>query len=62
MKWLKKNWKTTLAGTLTLAATAYGIYANPAAALNPQTVSAIAAGLGLIVAADSQQTPPKPAQ
>lgn len=62
MKTLLKNWQTTLAGVLTLAATGYAIYRDPASITNPQTLGAITAGLGLIRAADSKTPPTAPAQ
>ena len=58
MNWLKQNWKTTLAGLLSLAATGYAISQNPGTAIsNPQTISTILAGVGLLAAADSGQKP-----
>lgn len=70
MTWLKKigashalkNWQTTLAGALTLAATGYAVYRDPASIANPQTLGAITAGLGLIRAADANKPPTAPAQ
>jgi hypothetical protein len=60
MKNAKRNWKTTLAGILTLLATGVGIYINPAILLDPQqaavTAGAITAGVGLIAAKDSDKT------
>jgi hypothetical protein len=53
MKNLLKNWKTTVAGGLTLAAVGFGAYTNPAILANPQTLASIASAIGLIVAADS---------
>lgn len=60
MQWLKKNWKTTLAGALTLAATGYAAKLNPAVLSNPQTLASIASAIGLLFAADSK--PEGPAQ
>lgn len=56
MKTAKKNWKTTILGIITLGLTGFQIYTSPATATSPETMTAIAAGIGLIVAKDGDQT------
>lgn len=61
----KRNWKTTLAGILTLAFAGLSIWQDPAKASDPATVGGIVAGVGLIVAKDGDKTgaagqPPAP--
>lgn len=52
---MKKNLKTTLMGIATLILTGLNIWANPAAAATPETLAGISAGIGLILAQDSQK-------
>jgi len=47
------NWKTTLAGIFTLAATLLNILHDPSQAASPGTVAGVATGVGLIVAKDA---------
>jgi hypothetical protein len=61
MKTAKWNWKTTLMGILTLFATGWGVYKHPQALTDPQQqavlVGAVATGIGLIAAKDSDTGP-----
>jgi hypothetical protein len=52
----KRNWKTTLAGVLTLAFTGLTIYADPSRLADPTTISGIVGGVGLIVAKDGDKS------
>ncbi len=55
MNFLKtKNWQTSTFGALTLLTTAFKIYVNRG--IEPQDMATIAAGIGLILAKDSQVT------
>lgn len=45
-----KNWKTILSGVLTLGLTGLSIAHNPTSILDPQTIAAITAGVGLLFA------------
>lgn len=60
MKNAKRNWKTTILGILTLALLAFNVYKNPSVLSDPvqqaQLGAAAAAGIGLIVAKDADQT------
>ena len=52
-----KNWRTTLAGALSLAAAGYSVYTNPASILNPSVIGLVTTGAGLIVAHDGVLSP-----
>ncbi|MGC9971349.1 MAG: hypothetical protein ABSE56_12250 [Bryobacteraceae bacterium] len=60
MKNAQRNWKTTVMGILTLALLAFNVYKNPSALSDPaqqvQLGAGAAAGIGLIVAKDADQT------
>jgi hypothetical protein len=60
MKNAKRNWKTTIMGILTLALLAFNVYKNPSVLSDPvqqaQLGASAAAGVGLIVAKDADQT------
>lgn len=56
MKNIKRNWKTTLAGILAIFSGGVAIYNNPANLNDPQTLAAIAGGVGLILAKDGGVT------
>ena len=60
MKNAKRNWKTTILGILALALLAFNVYKNPSVLSDPvqqaQLAAAAAAGIGLIVAKDADQT------
>jgi hypothetical protein len=55
-----RNWKTTGAGVLTLAATGCAVYANPTVLATPEglagVVAGLSAGVGLIKAKDADKT------
>jgi len=55
-----RNWKTTGAGMITLAATGFAVAANPAILATPDGLAGVAAGLsagvGLIKAKDADKT------
>lgn len=53
---VKKSWKTTFAGVLTLVTTGWQIYTTPATLADPSTMAQILAGIGLIVAKDASKT------
>ncbi len=59
MKNVKRNWKTTVLGLLTLVFLGLGVYSNPNALFDPQGQAQItagaAAGIGLILAKDGDQ-------
>jgi len=56
----RRNWKTTGAGVLTLAATGFAVVANPAVLATPEglagVVAGLSAGIGLIKAKDADKT------
>jgi hypothetical protein len=60
MKNAKRNWKTTVMGLLTLALLAFNVYKKPSLLLEPaqqaQIGAGAAAGIGLILAKDADQT------
>lgn len=56
MRNILRNWRSTLAGLLTLLGVGAHIYQTPSAAADPAVAAAIAAGVGLIVSKDANQT------
>jgi len=50
---MKTNWKTTTAGIASLVLAALQITTNHSAASDPQVLTAIAAGIGLLLARDA---------
>jgi hypothetical protein len=60
MKNAKRNWKTSIMGILTLALLAFNVYKNPSVLSDPAQQALLgasaAAGIGLIVAKDADQT------
>jgi hypothetical protein len=56
MKDAKRNWKTTVAGILTLAFAGLSIWQDPAKASDPATIGGLVTGVGLIVAKDGDKT------
>lgn len=57
---MKRDWKTTIFGILSLSLAGFQIYTNPTSATNPEVMSAVAAGIGLILAKDSAAAPAAP--
>jgi len=59
LKNVARNWKTTGAGVLTLAATGFAVAANPAVLATPEglagVVAGVSAGIGLIKAKDADK-------
>jgi hypothetical protein len=53
MKNVKRSWKTTLLGAITLGLAGLQVYAEPKTAANPETLATITAGIGLILAKDA---------
>ena len=47
-----KNWKTTVAGVLSLAMAVFKFINDPKSAGEPDTIAAITAGVGLVLAKD----------
>jgi hypothetical protein len=66
MKNATRNWKTTILGILALAMLGFNVYKNPAVLRDPaqqaQLAASAAAGVGLIVAKDGDQTGAVPDQ
>jgi hypothetical protein len=56
---MKKSWKTTVFGILSLSLAGFQIYTNPATATDPNIMAAVATGLGLIMAKDAEKVPKK---
>jgi hypothetical protein len=50
---VKKNWKTSVIGLVTLAIAGFGIYHNPT--IDTATVSQIGSGLALLLAEDPKR-------
>jgi hypothetical protein len=51
-----RNWKTTIFGILMLAISGFSIYNDPTKAMDPQIMTTIAGGVGLILAKDGDKT------
>lgn len=56
MKNAKRNWKTTLMGIFSLALTGVAVATNPASLTNPEVLTGIITGVGLILAKDGDKS------
>jgi len=53
MKTLKANWRTTVAGLVTIGLTGFSMYKNPGVMADPNIIAQTVAGVGLLLATDA---------
>ena len=56
-KAIAKNWKTSATGALTLALVGVKAASDPTILLQPDTITAVLAGVGLLLAKDASNKP-----
>lgn len=56
MKPVKRSWKTTILGMISLAFVGAQVYQNPMKLAEPETIAILASGIGLVAAKDADKS------